>query len=91
MGGVVQCGAFILLFVSCYNIATVSNLTATVVFTLAAGQSLKPMTIAPNAFIGCLLFRWGSFDPQELARFSKLLDKLVRLKPGWPDNKDMAT
>ncbi|MBA0646136.1 hypothetical protein Goklo_014125, partial [Gossypium klotzschianum] len=32
-----------------------------------------------------------SFGPQELARFGKLLEKLVRLKLDWIDNEDMAT
>ncbi|MBA0751802.1 hypothetical protein Gogos_000703 [Gossypium gossypioides] len=36
MGDWVQCGACSLLFVSCYSIATVSNLTATAIFTLIA-------------------------------------------------------
>ncbi|MBA0754387.1 hypothetical protein Gogos_005465, partial [Gossypium gossypioides] len=52
--------------------------------------SSKPMIIAPNAFNGGLLFRWGSFGPQELARFDKLLEKPVRLKLGWPNNEDMT-
>ncbi|MFQ6652882.1 hypothetical protein Gotur_024551 [Gossypium turneri] len=55
------------------------------------GRSSKPVTIAPNASNGGLLLRWGSFGPQELARFKELLDKPVRLKPGWPDNEEMAT
>ncbi|MBA0861559.1 hypothetical protein Goshw_029044 [Gossypium schwendimanii] len=38
MGDWVRCGAFSLLFVSHYSIATVSNLTATAVFTLTAGK-----------------------------------------------------
>ncbi|KAH1082672.1 hypothetical protein J1N35_022433 [Gossypium stocksii] len=49
------------------------------------------MTIAPNASDGGLLLRWGSFGPQELARFKELLEKPVRLKPSWPDSEDMAT
>ncbi|MBA0754149.1 hypothetical protein Gogos_020990, partial [Gossypium gossypioides] len=55
------------------------------------GRSLKPVTIAPNASNRGLLLRWGSFGPRELARFKELLEKPVRLKPGWPDNEDMAT
>ncbi|KAK5811831.1 hypothetical protein PVK06_027204 [Gossypium arboreum] len=35
--------------------------------------------------------RWGSFSLRELARFKELLEKPVRLKPGWPDNEYMAT
>ncbi|MFQ6650619.1 hypothetical protein Gotur_023254 [Gossypium turneri] len=38
-----------------------------------------------------LSIRWGTFSPRELARFKELLEKSVRLKPGWPDNEDMAT
>ncbi|MFQ6621478.1 hypothetical protein Gotur_002894 [Gossypium turneri] len=34
---------------------------------------------------------FGTFRPRELARFKELLEKPVRLKPGWPDNEDMAT
>ncbi|KAK5843186.1 hypothetical protein PVK06_005630 [Gossypium arboreum] len=52
------------------------------------GQSSNPVTIEPN---GGLLLRWGLFGPQELARFKELLEKPVRLKPGWPDSEDMAT
>ncbi|MFQ6641416.1 hypothetical protein Gotur_014320 [Gossypium turneri] len=55
------------------------------------GHSSKPVTIAPNASNRGLVFRWGSFSPQELARFKELLEKPVRLKLGWPDNEDMAT
>ncbi|KAK5835089.1 hypothetical protein PVK06_010774 [Gossypium arboreum] len=55
------------------------------------GRSSKPMTIAPNVSNGGLLFRWGSFGPQELARFGKLLEKPVRLKPKWPNDEDMTT
>ncbi|MBA0680104.1 hypothetical protein Goari_011826 [Gossypium aridum] len=55
------------------------------------GHNSKPMTIAPNASNGGLMCRWGSFGPQKLARFGKLLEKPVRLKIGWPDNEDMAT
>ncbi|KAH1082061.1 hypothetical protein J1N35_021822 [Gossypium stocksii] len=55
------------------------------------GRSSKPLTIVPNASNRGLLFRWGSFGPQELTRFRKLLEKPVKLKPGWPDNKDMTT
>ncbi|KAH1031636.1 hypothetical protein J1N35_043810 [Gossypium stocksii] len=54
------------------------------------GRSSKPVTIAPNASDGGLLCRWGSFDPQKLAQFGKLLEKPVRLKPGWPNNGDMT-
>ncbi|KAH1032323.1 hypothetical protein J1N35_044497 [Gossypium stocksii] len=32
-----------------------------------------------------------SFGPRELARFKELLEKPVKLKPGWPDDEDMAT
>ncbi|MFQ6640801.1 hypothetical protein Gotur_014946, partial [Gossypium turneri] len=32
----------------------------------------------------------GTFSPRELARFKELLEKPVRLKPGWPNNEDMA-
>ncbi|MBA0673409.1 hypothetical protein Goklo_023957 [Gossypium klotzschianum] len=55
------------------------------------GNSSKPMTISPNAPNGGLFLRWGSFGPRELAQFKELLEKPVRLKLGWPDNKDMAT
>ncbi|KAK5836735.1 hypothetical protein PVK06_012535 [Gossypium arboreum] len=55
------------------------------------GQNSKPVTIAPNASDGGLLFRWGSFGPRELAQFKELLEKLVKLKPDWPDSEDMAT
>ncbi|MFQ6658224.1 hypothetical protein Gotur_027582, partial [Gossypium turneri] len=51
------------------------------------GRSSKPVTIAPNASNGGLLLRWGSFGPRKLARFKELLEKPVRLKPGWPDNE----
>ncbi|KAK8301352.1 hypothetical protein V6Z11_D04G014000 [Gossypium hirsutum] len=55
------------------------------------GRSSKPVTSVPNASNGGLLLRWGSFGPQELARFKKILEKPVRLKPGWPDSEKMAT
>ncbi|KAH1092289.1 hypothetical protein J1N35_019546 [Gossypium stocksii] len=55
------------------------------------GQSSKPVTIEPNASDGGLLLRWGSFGPRELAQFKELLEKPVKLKPGWPDSEDMAT
>ncbi|MFQ6660869.1 hypothetical protein Gotur_029224 [Gossypium turneri] len=55
------------------------------------GRSSKPVTIAPNASNRGLLLRWGSFGPRELARFKELLEKPVRLRPGWPDNKEMTT
>ncbi|KAH1092370.1 hypothetical protein J1N35_019627 [Gossypium stocksii] len=55
------------------------------------GQSSKPVTIEPDASDGGLLLRWGSFGPRELARFKELLEKPVKLKPGWPDSEDMAT
>ncbi|KAH1082722.1 hypothetical protein J1N35_022483 [Gossypium stocksii] len=58
-------------------------------YSSVTGCSSKPVTIAPSASNGGLLFRWGSFCPQELARFKELLEKSVRLKHGWPDNKDM--
>ncbi|KAK5792783.1 hypothetical protein PVK06_033905 [Gossypium arboreum] len=45
----------------------------------------------PNAFDGDLLLRWGSLSPRELARFKELLEKPVRLKPGWLDSEDMTT
>ncbi|KAL1080762.1 hypothetical protein V6Z11_D09G015800 [Gossypium hirsutum] len=45
MGDWVRCSAFSLLFVSRYSIATVSNLTATAVFTLTAGKC----TAHPNS------------------------------------------
>ncbi|MFQ6660681.1 hypothetical protein Gotur_029099, partial [Gossypium turneri] len=32
-----------------------------------------------------------SLYPRELARLKELLEKPVRLKPGWPDNEEMAT
>ncbi|MBA0858168.1 hypothetical protein Goshw_022399, partial [Gossypium schwendimanii] len=54
-------------------------------------KSEKPLTNAQDAPYGGLLIRWGSFGPQELARFKELLDKPVKLKPGWPDNEEMAT
>ncbi|MBA0763399.1 hypothetical protein Gotri_012843, partial [Gossypium trilobum] len=47
------------------------------------GHGSKPMTITPNASDGGLLYRWGSFRPQELAQFGKLLEKPVILKAGW--------
>ncbi|MBA0642277.1 hypothetical protein Goklo_026699 [Gossypium klotzschianum] len=56
----------------------------------ATGRSSKPVTIASNVSNGGLLLRWGSFGPQEQARFKELLEKPVRLKPGWPDNEEMA-
>ncbi|KAH1122432.1 hypothetical protein J1N35_005592, partial [Gossypium stocksii] len=55
------------------------------------GRNSKLVTITPNASDGGLLCRWGSFGPQELDRFNKLLEKPVRLKPSWPNNEDMAT
>ncbi|MBA0860735.1 hypothetical protein Goshw_020629 [Gossypium schwendimanii] len=55
------------------------------------GQSSKPVTIAPNTSNGGLFIRWGSFGPEELARFKELLEKPIKLKSGWPDNEDMAT
>ncbi|KAH1082720.1 hypothetical protein J1N35_022481 [Gossypium stocksii] len=55
------------------------------------GRSSKPVTIAPNASNRGLLFRLGSFGTQELARFKELLEKPIKLKPGWPDNEDMTT
>ncbi|MBA0776719.1 hypothetical protein Gotri_011678 [Gossypium trilobum] len=55
------------------------------------GQSAKPVTMAQNAPHGGLLIRWGTFSPRELSRFKELLEKPVRLKPGWPDNEDMTT
>ncbi|MFQ6651318.1 hypothetical protein Gotur_023663 [Gossypium turneri] len=55
------------------------------------GHSSKLVTIAPNASNGGPLLRWGSFGPPELARFKELLEKPIRLKPGWSDNEDMAT
>ncbi|KAG8474384.1 hypothetical protein CXB51_034110 [Gossypium anomalum] len=50
----------------------------------------KGRTKATSGIRG-LLLRWGSFGPRELARFKELLEKPVRLKPGWPDSEDMAT
>ncbi|KAG8498201.1 hypothetical protein CXB51_006628 [Gossypium anomalum] len=55
------------------------------------GQSSKPVTMAQDAPHGGRSIRWGSFSPRELARFQELLEKPVRLKPGWPNSKDMAT
>ncbi|KAH1107072.1 hypothetical protein J1N35_010840 [Gossypium stocksii] len=55
------------------------------------GQSSKPVTMAQDAPHRGLSIRWGSFSPRELARFKELLDKPIRLKPGWPDGEDMAT
>ncbi|MBA0667895.1 hypothetical protein Goklo_000904 [Gossypium klotzschianum] len=55
------------------------------------GQSAKPVTIAQDVPHGGLSIRWGIFSPRELARFRELLEKPIRLKPGWPDNEDMAT
>ncbi|MBA0746025.1 hypothetical protein Gogos_008573 [Gossypium gossypioides] len=66
--------------------ATRSNVWVDVSVT---GCSSKPVPIAPNASDGGLLCRWGLFGLQELAQFGNLLEKPVRLKPGWPDNEDM--
>ncbi|MBA0610132.1 hypothetical protein Godav_011017 [Gossypium davidsonii] len=55
------------------------------------GQSAKPVTMAQEVPHRGLSIRWGTFSPQELARFRKLLKKPVRLKPSWPDDEDMAT
>ncbi|MBA0581991.1 hypothetical protein Gorai_024145, partial [Gossypium raimondii] len=49
--------------------------------TSVTGRSLKPVTIAQNAFDEGLLCRWRLFSPQELAQFGNLLEKPVRLKP----------
>ncbi|MBA0749332.1 hypothetical protein Gogos_003277 [Gossypium gossypioides] len=38
-----------------------------------------------------LSIRWGTFSPRELTQFKELLEKPIRLKPGWLDNEDMAT
>ncbi|KAH1074358.1 hypothetical protein J1N35_026686 [Gossypium stocksii] len=54
-------------------------------------RSSKPVTIKPNTSDGGLLLRWRSFGPRELTRFKELLEKPVKLKPGWPDSEDMAT
>ncbi|MBA0666800.1 hypothetical protein Goklo_003167, partial [Gossypium klotzschianum] len=40
MGDWVRCGAFSLLFVSHYSVATISNITATAVFTLTADMRI---------------------------------------------------
>ncbi|MBA0753953.1 hypothetical protein Gogos_020885 [Gossypium gossypioides] len=40
---------------------------------------------------GGLSIRWEIFSPQELARFKELLEKPIKLKPGWPNNENMAT
>ncbi|KAH1113491.1 hypothetical protein J1N35_006869 [Gossypium stocksii] len=55
------------------------------------GQSAKPMTIVPNVSHGGISFRWRSFGPQELTQFKELLKNPIRLKPRWPNDKDMAT
>ncbi|MBA0756451.1 hypothetical protein Gogos_020374 [Gossypium gossypioides] len=55
------------------------------------GRSAKPVTMAQEAPHGGLSIRWGIFSPQELARFRELLEKPIRLKPGWPDDEDMTT
>ncbi|MBA0733907.1 hypothetical protein Gogos_017870 [Gossypium gossypioides] len=55
------------------------------------GQSAKPLTMAQKVPHGGLSIRWGTFSLRELARFKELLEKPVILKPGWPDNEDMAT
>ncbi|MFQ6624727.1 hypothetical protein Gotur_004151 [Gossypium turneri] len=49
------------------------------------------MTMAQDATHGSLSIRWVTFSPRELTRFKELLEKPVRLKPGWPDNEDMTT
>lgn len=54
-------------------------------------QSAKPVTMPQEAPHGGLSIRWGTFSPQELARFKELLKKPIRLKPGWPNDEDMAT
>ncbi|MBA0737957.1 hypothetical protein Gogos_011374, partial [Gossypium gossypioides] len=51
------------------------------------GQTTKPVTMAQDAPHGGLSIRWRTFNPRELARFKELLEKPVRLKPGWPDNE----
>ncbi|KAK5833436.1 hypothetical protein PVK06_017267 [Gossypium arboreum] len=58
----VRCGAFSLLFISRYSIATVSNLTATAVFTLTAGflhtcRILRGCKLDPK-LINALVERW---------------------------------
>ncbi|MBA0869098.1 hypothetical protein Goshw_023142 [Gossypium schwendimanii] len=45
------------------------------------GQNAKLVTMAQEAPHEGLSIRWGTFSPRELARFRKLLEKLVRLKP----------
>ncbi|KAH1066996.1 hypothetical protein J1N35_031983 [Gossypium stocksii] len=47
--------------------------------------------MAQNAPHGGLSIRWGLFGPRELTQFKELLEKPVRLKPEWPNDKDMAT
>ncbi|KAG8488057.1 hypothetical protein CXB51_018328 [Gossypium anomalum] len=47
------------------------------------GQSSKPVTMAQAAPHGGRSIRWGSFSPRELAQFQELLEKPVRLKPGF--------
>ncbi|KAH1130283.1 hypothetical protein J1N35_001661 [Gossypium stocksii] len=63
------------------------NATSRMVRVKKQRRSSKLMTITPNTSDGGLLCRWGSFGQF----FSKLFEKSVRLKPGWPDNEDMAT
>ncbi|MBA0734147.1 hypothetical protein Gogos_018090 [Gossypium gossypioides] len=55
------------------------------------GQSAKPVTMAQDAPHRGLSIRWGIFSPRELARFRELLEKPIRLNPGWLDNEDMET
>ncbi|KAH1082575.1 hypothetical protein J1N35_022336 [Gossypium stocksii] len=51
------------------------------------GCSSKHVTIAPNVSHGGLSFRWGSFGLQELTRFKELLEKPIKLKLRWPNDK----
>ncbi|KAH1083609.1 hypothetical protein J1N35_023370 [Gossypium stocksii] len=59
--------------------------------TSVTGQSAKPVTMAQDMPDRGLSIRCGSFSSRELARFKELLEKLIRLKPGWLDNEDIET
>ncbi|KAH1130651.1 hypothetical protein J1N35_002029 [Gossypium stocksii] len=49
------------------------------------GHRSNPMTIAHKASYGGQLIKWGSFDPLELVRFVEQMEKLIYLKPWWPN------
>ncbi|KAH1072958.1 hypothetical protein J1N35_025286 [Gossypium stocksii] len=48
------------------------------------GYGSNPVTNVQRASYGGQLFKWGSFDPLELARFMEHVDKPIYLKPRWP-------